>query len=455
MPGIPQYVPQSLPHDTDARPDARPVGRPGQGSRSAGDNVRPLVTPSARALRAAEDQRQRALDSLALDDFGQQERFDRITRLARQTLTVPMAFITVLDRERAWWPSAAGFPPGTPSEIAREQTMCNTTQSLGETLVVEDARTDPRFAHLDSVVAGVVVSYAGVPLRDSMGHVLGSLSVSDVVPRSLDETALATLTDLARWAEQELTASSEMRQARQVQTSMLPVLPVSTEEWEVAGMCLPALAVGGDFYDYGVSDDVLHVMLGDVMGKGTGAALVGAGIRAALRGTTPAVVAGVDLGVTTTQVARSINTDLERAESFVTLIQAAVHLEDGSARYVDSGAGLGLVARHDGTSTRVSSLDRPIGVLADDHWTEHDLDLGPGDRLILFSDGLLDLLDDPLSWFGEMEAMVRDAADVSDLLGSVGLLARRRTPLDDVTAVGIFRTPPHRGPRPVPRDGEA
>ncbi len=450
MPGFPQ----SLPYDP-GQPDPRRPGGPGPGPRAAGDNVHPLMTPSARSMRAAEDQRQRALDSLALEDSGQQERFDRITRLARRSLAMPMAYITVLDRDRAWWPSSTGFPPGMPSDTAREQTLCNTTQGLGETLVVEDARTDPRFAHLEAVVMGMIVSYAGVPLCDPMGHVLGSLCVSDVVPRCLDEAELAILTDLARWAEQELTASSEMRQARQVQSSMLPVLPVSTEEWEVAGMCLPALAVGGDFFDYSVSDEVLHVMLGDVMGKGTGAALVGAGIRAALRGTTPAVVAGVDLGVTTTQVARSVNTDLERAESFVTLVQAAVDLEDGTARYVDGGAGLGLVARHDGTSTRLSSLDRPIGVLPDDHWTEHHLDLAAGDRLVLFSDGLLDLLDDPLVWWDAVEALVRDADDVSDLLGSIGLLARRRTPLDDVTAVGIFRTPPLRGPRPVRLDGGA
>ncbi|VXB48170.1 PP2C family protein-serine/threonine phosphatase [Nocardioides sp. AX2bis] len=417
--------------------------------------VHPLVTPSARALRAVEDQRQRALDSLALEDDGQQERFDRITRIACRSLSMPMAYITVLDRDRAWWPSATGFPPGVPADMPREETLCNTTQGLGETLVIEDAREDPRFADFPIVTGGLLVSYAGVPLRDSMGHVLGSLCVSDTEPRHLDPDDLDTLSDLARWAEQELTASSEMRQARQVQNSMLPVLPVSTEEWEVAGMCLPALAVGGDFYDYTVTDDVLHVMLGDVMGKGTGAALVGAGIRAALRGTTPAVVAGVDLGVTTTQVARSVNTDLERAESFVTLVQAAVDLEDGTARYVDGGAGLGLVAHHDGTCTRLSSLDRPIGVLPDDHWTEHELDLLPGDRMVLFSDGLLDLLDDPMAWWEAVEAMVREADDVSDLLGSVGLLARRRTPLDDVTAVGVFRTPVFRGPRPVRLDGGA
>lgn len=441
MPG----APQSLPHDAHHQPTP-----PGQQA-----TVHPLVTPSARALRAVEDQRQRALDSLALEDSGQQERFDRITRLACRSLSMPMAYITVLDRDRAWWPSAAGFPPGTPSSAPRDETLCDTTQGLGDTLVVEDARQDPRFADLPMVEAGMLVSYAGVPLRDSMGHVLGSLCISDTKPRRLDADDLDTLTDLARWAEQELTASSEMRQARQVQTSMLPVLPVSTEEWEVAGMCLPALAVGGDFYDYTVTDDVLHVMLGDVMGKGTGAALVGAGIRAALRGTTPAVVAGVDLGVTTTQVARSVNTDLERAESFVTLVQAAVDLDDGTARYVDGGAGLGLVVHHDGTCTRLSSLDRPIGVLPDDHWTEHELDLHPGDRLVLFSDGLLDLLEDPMTWWEPVEAMVREAEDVSDLLGSVGLLARRRTPLDDVTAVGVFRTPRFHGPRPVRLDGGA
>src|SRR6476620_8761339 len=142
----------------------------------------------------------------------------------------------------------------------------------------------------------------------------------------------------------------------------------------------------------------MHVGMGDVMGKGTGAALVGAGTRAAVRGPHPAVTAGADLGVTVTQVARSLLPDLERAGSFVTLFEAAIDLDDGLLRYVDAGMGLALLRHADGTFERLSGRDRPLGVLPDDHWTEHETGVEPGDRMLVFSDGLLDLLPDPLAW---------------------------------------------------------
>ena len=65
-----------------------------------------------------------------------------------------------------------------------------------------------------------------------------------------------------------------------------------------------------------------------VMGKGTPAALIAAGVRAALRGTEAAAAAGVDLGVTVTRTARTLADDMERTESFVTLFEAVIDLDD-------------------------------------------------------------------------------------------------------------------------------
>lgn len=230
-----------------------------------------------------------------------------------------------------------------------------------------------------------------------------------------------------------------MQQAGRVQASLLPARPVRVGPWEVDGMCLPALAVGGDFYDYQVTDGVLHVSLGDVMGKGTGAALLGAATRTALRGTSAAVAAGVDLGVTVTHVARSISADLDRAESFVTLVEAAVDLQEGRLRYVDAGSGLVLLVPRDGEPVALSGHDRPIGILPDDHWEQREVEVASGDRLLLFSDGVLDLLDEPDAWPRLVGAMVRAAPDLASFLTTLARTATSRTALDDITVVGIFR----------------
>lgn len=382
--------------------------------------------------------RQRAVESLNLSEDQPVERLDRITRLARTVFGVPIAAVTILDGDRAWFPSEQGLGV---SEMPREQTFCDTTQGDGELLLVPDATADPRFDRLDVVTSGAVTFYAGRPLRDHLGNVVGSFCIFDDHARDLTAEQRVTFEDLAVWAEQELVASNEMVQAGRVQASLLPAQALATEGWSADGICLPALAVGGDFFDFRVTNDVLHLDLGDVMGKGTGAALVGAGTRAALRGTHAAVTAGVDLGITATQVARSLVPDLERAESFVTLFEAAVDLDDGYLRWVDAGSGLGLVVRADGTTEQLSSEDRPFGVLPDDHWTEHTDHLRPGDRLVVFSDGLLDLVDDPLDWVAPIAAMIAESADVRDLLGRIEQLTVARTPLDDVTALAVFRSP--------------
>ena len=391
-----------------------------------------------------ERRRQRAVDSLGLSIPVRQQRddrFDRITRLAARVFDVSWASITVLDGDQAWFPSAQGFDIPI---MAREDTFCSRTTSQARLTVVPDASLDPDYADLPAVVNDGIRFYAGAPLTDPLGNVVGVFCVYDHSPRTMPGTDLETLEDLAAWAQQELIGSSEMMRAGQVQAAMLPAAPVDRDGWHVDGICLPALTVGGDLFDFAVSNDVLHIGLGDVMGKGTGAALVGAGVRAAVRSTHPAVVSGADLGATTLRVARTLQGDLDRGESFVTLFQCAIDIADGSLRYVDAGAGLCIVVRADGSVERLASSDRPLGILPDDTWTEHHTNLDLGDRLLVFSDGLLDLLEDQVEWWHEVGRLVAAHEEPSTLLLAVRQLASELVSLDDVTAVVVYRRPEDR-----------
>ena len=386
-----------------------------------------------------ERRRQRAVDSLGLSAPVRQQRdarFDRITRLASRVFDAAWSSITVIDGDYAWFPSAQGFDIPL---MARNDTFCSRTTAYGRVTVVSDATLDPAYASLPAVVDGGIRFYAGVPLTDPLGNTVGVFCVYDHSPRTLPSADLETLEDLAAWAQQELTASSEMLRAGQVQAAMLPAAPIHADGWHVDGICLPALAVGGDLFDFAVSNDVIHIGLGDVMGKGTGAALVGAGVRAAVRSTHPAVVGGADLGSTTYRVARTLQGDLDRGESFVTLFQCAIDMADGALRYVDAGAGLCVVVRADGAVERLQSGDRPIGILPEDTWTEHRTHLAPGDRMLVFSDGLLDLLDDQVEWWHEVGRLIAAHDEPATLLLAVREMATRQISLDDVTAVVVHR----------------
>ena len=400
-----------------------------------------MLMDSNAVAAATENRRQRAIDALGLGvpvELRRDERFDRITRLAKTVFGAPLASITVLDGDHAWFPSQQGFDM---SVMARDETFCDRTHRQGEVMVVPDATADPSFAHLPSVAEGDIRFYAGVPMRDQLGNVVGTFCVYDTTPRTLDPEQLQTLEDLAAWAQQELVASSEMVRAGQVQKAMLPATALEADGWHVEGVCLPALTVGGDLFDFALTNGVIHIGLGDVMGKGTGAALIGAGVRAAVRSTHPAVVSGADLGATTYRVARTLQGDLDRGGAFVTLFQCAIDVADGSVRYVDAGAGLCVVARAEGDVERLVSSDRPIGILEDDTWTEHRTYLAPGDRMLIFSDGLFDLLEDQQEWWQEVGRLVAKHADPTEILGAVRDLAVEQVSLDDVTAVAVYRRP--------------
>ncbi|GAB2860580.1 PP2C family protein-serine/threonine phosphatase [Nocardioides pacificus] len=386
--------------------------------------------------QAREDRRQRAVESLGILDQPPSERLDRITRLARTVFGVPITAITVLDRDRAWNLSLQGLEI---RDSPRTGSFCQVPTALDETVICPDATRDPRFAHLEAVSEHGLRFYAGHPLRDSNDNVVAVFCILDTTPRTLDAEQLSAFEDMAAWAQQEVVSSSEMARAGEVQASMLPEQAIVTGGWEIRGACLPALAVGGDFFDHGVIQDVAHLAIGDVMGKGTGAALVGAGARAALRSTHAVAAAGVDLGITVTQVARSLLQDLERTESFITLFQGVIDLSDGELRFVDAGMNLTLLVRADGETVHLHGQGLPIGVLPDSHWDEQQVDLEPGDRLLVFSDGLLDLLDAPEDWVPEVRELVLAHDTASSLLAGITRMARRRTALDDVTAVAVYR----------------
>lgn len=407
-------------------------------SDSAAAEAVPSTVRSSDTPSRDERRRQRAVESLGLGVPAhpvRDEGFDRITRVAQQVFAAAWTSITVLDGDQAWFPGAQGFDIAS---MPRSDTFCDRTTRARRLTVVPDARTDPRFADLTAVREAGIRFYVGVPLVDTLDNVIGVFCLYDTRVRTLDDTEVQVLEDLAVWAQQELVATREMTRAGQVQASMLPELAIRTDGWHVAGVCLPAMAVGGDLFDYGMTEDVLHVGLGDVMGKGTGAALIGAGVRAAIRATHESVVTGTNLGTATTRVADSLGGDLDRAETFVTLFQAAIDLRRGVMRYVDAGSGLCLVVRADGSVELLSGEDRPLGVFRGDRWTEHLTVLDPGDRLFFFSDGVLDLLADPDGWVHEIGALVKRHDDVDGLLEEIAAAATESVQLDDVTAVAVY-----------------
>ncbi len=143
-----------------------------------------------------------ALSALDILDTPPEERFDRLTRLARGLFDVPIALVSLVDEHRQWFKSRQGLDaPETPREIS----FCGHAIHEDGILLVEDARADERF-HDNPLVAREpsIRFYAGCPLRGGTGYRLGTLCLIDRRPRRFGAEELSLLRDLAAMVDREL-----------------------------------------------------------------------------------------------------------------------------------------------------------------------------------------------------------------------------------------------------------
>lgn len=149
-----------------------------------------------------DDARVAALRRLDVLDSAIEEPFEKIVTLVRTVLTVPIATVTLVDRDRQWFKARRGMEQ---TETPRDVSFCTHTIQQREPLIIEDALDDPRFAH-SPLVAGppYVRSYAGVPLRTPEGYNVGALCAMDTRPRRFSPADIAILGNFANIVCDEL-----------------------------------------------------------------------------------------------------------------------------------------------------------------------------------------------------------------------------------------------------------
>ena len=161
---------------------------------------------------ADEEERLAALGRYALLDTAPEPAFDRIASLAASLFEVPLALVTLIDRNRQWFKACQGPASATLSlsETHRDIAFCAYTILAKDTLVSEDLSLDPRFLDNPLVTDEPNVRfYAGAPLLTAEGHALGSLCLIDFQPRAFSRKKRLALADLAAGVVSEI----ELRQA--------------------------------------------------------------------------------------------------------------------------------------------------------------------------------------------------------------------------------------------------
>ncbi|MBI3129972.1 MAG: GAF domain-containing protein [Acidobacteria bacterium] len=142
-----------------------------------------------------EAQRLNSLRDYSVLDTPREDDFDQVCRLASELLHVPVACISLVERDRVWFKASVGL---TLSEVPREDSFCGRAIELGDFIEVPDAQQDPRFNALAVVVNPPNFRfYAGANLITAEGMVLGTLAVLDTKPRSLGPIQREALRTLA------------------------------------------------------------------------------------------------------------------------------------------------------------------------------------------------------------------------------------------------------------------
>ncbi len=153
-----------------------------------------------------EEGRLSALCRYNILDTGNEERFDRITKIASMALDVPITLVSLVDADRQWFKSNQGLKV---NETARNISFCTHTIQNSKPLIIENATQDARFSQNPLVTGDPNIrSYLGVPLLSPDGYNIGTLCAIDTAPRKFSNNNIELLSNLGELVIHEL----ELRQ---------------------------------------------------------------------------------------------------------------------------------------------------------------------------------------------------------------------------------------------------
>jgi serine phosphatase RsbU (regulator of sigma subunit) len=233
----------------------------------------------------------------------------------------------------------------------------------------------------------------------------------------------------------------ELELGRQIQHDMLPQAPLRLGSTEINGVSVPAREVGGDFFNYfQTRTGAIALLVGDVSGKGVGAAILMANLQASLR---TRLALGQDLA----DVARELDADLLSSgqSAYATLFVGLLDPGSRTFRYVSAGHNPQYVRRRSGGLEPMEASGPPIGLIADGRYTERRLQLAEGDLLFFYTDGCVETESQAGEMFGATRLeglLVADGATSADDLlalvqGAVTRFRAGREPFDDATMMAV------------------
>ncbi len=319
-----------------------------------------------------------------------------------------------------------------PEELEGEAEMLSTKVTHGEKVEADTRRKRKDGSLIDVWILGAPIVHGGKQM--------GVYAIyRDITERKKSEEA-------------RIRSSEEARMARNIQLNFLPKSIPEIPGYDIAGKSVPALNVGGDYYDFIPLDDHrIAISLGDVSGNGLPAALVMANLQATIRSQVSyRPEPGELLERANRLLFRSTN-----ANTFISLFYGILDPEKNTLIYANAGQDRPIIFRTGVLPRTLLTSGIVLGVKEDARYTHEEVPIAPGERILLYTDGIQEAVNAHREQFGTgrlTEIVQRESAwsvrtVIENIFTAVHAHAAGASQADDMTVVMIERK------RSLPRTG--
>jgi sigma-B regulation protein RsbU (phosphoserine phosphatase) len=232
----------------------------------------------------------------------------------------------------------------------------------------------------------------------------------------------------------------ELSVAKNIQMGLLPKALPNMKNFEFSAYIEPSRQVGGDYYDFiPIEDGRFGIVIADTSGKGVPAALLTARMQVMIQ-------SEVRFGRDVNETMKSVNYFLAKstsADKFATCFYAEINDDQRKFRYCNAGHNYPILIHKDGRFENLETGGLLLGAFSDAKYEFGEVELAPGDLLIMYTDGLSEAMDNSDQEYGESRIVdnslkIRSqSADVicSMLVKSVKQFAAGISDFDDMTVV--------------------
>jgi phosphoserine phosphatase RsbU/P len=343
------------------------------------------------------------------------ELFDLVLKLLLQAVPAERAAILMLEGEPP-------EPVVKATHSRRGKAITHVSRSIArralnelKVLLIPNILEDADLRAQDSILSTGIRSAVCAPLwfraaDQAKDAVIGLVYLDSLLgAQAFSEDDVALVTALAnvaaakienvRLLEESLVKrglEEDMRKAAEIQRGLLPEFPPVVQGYDLCGINFPCRAVGGDYFDYACADGDLLFALGDVSGKGTGAALLMTVLRASVRAHWAELAPAEAMARINRTVVQNVPSN-----KYITFFLGRLDPPSGRVRYVNAGHNPPLLVRADGHVESLEEGGVVLGLFETTPYAQGETEMAPGDTLVVFSDGVTETFSPSDEEFGD------------------------------------------------------